>query len=277
MSEDIIIRASSLPTLLDCPRRWAARSLLELIGQTGYTVRQIGTHIGAPIGTGTHAAAASLLVAKRDGTGTTFAQARDAGIAALDEALASAGELSWDGTANNRDDAQRQVTRMSAVFAEQIVPVVEPLLVEENRFATIEPGFILKGQLDDLVTYSGKRRLRDTKTGSRPTGAISQCGAYSLLCESHGDKVEGLDIDFIARVPLKKAQPKAMTYTLDLPSAEAAAEEAITRAVSSVKRFRETGNPAAFPANPISKLCSAKFCPAHSSGFCKAHLPDGED
>lgn len=277
MPDDIIIRSSGAPTVLDCTRRWAARSLPELLAAAGYTVRQVGTHIGAPIGTGTHAAAASLLIAKRDGTGTTFAQAREIGITALEEALSNAGELTWDGTANNRDDAQRQVTRMAAVYAEQIVPVVEPLLIEVNLYATIAPGFLLKGQIDDLVTQSTSRRLRDTKTGSKPTGAVAQLGCYSRLLETHGQKVDGLDIDHIARAPLKKAQPAAKTYAIDLPSAEAAAEEAISTAVASTRRFIATGDPSAFRANPLSTLCSAKFCSAWGTSFCRAHLPDNQE
>jgi hypothetical protein len=278
VTDDILIRASSTPTILDCPRRWAARALGELVASAGYELRQLPTHIGAPIGTGVHAAAAHLLQTKRDrGEPSTFKEAEAVGMASLDQAIAEAGELMWDGTAGDRNDAQRQVTRMAIAYADQIVPKVEPVLVEENKYATWEPGFIVKGQLDDVVLYSARKVLRDTKTGSTPSGAIAQVGTYSLLLETHRMPVEQLLIDFIKRAPLKKPQPPAKTFSIDLPSAEAAAEEAISTAVASVKAFRLTANPKSFRANPSSKLCAAKWCPAWGTEFCKAHFPEGDE
>lgn len=275
--EPTIIRASSTPLLLDCTRMWAGRNLAdELHAATGIRPRYLPIAVGAPIGTGVHALGAHLLTAKKRGATATFKDAQERGMEALDDALRE-GEVLWDGTAANRADAQKQVTRMGLVYADQVVPFVEPKLVEERLFATFAPGFLISGQMDDLVLYNSKHRIRDTKTGSTPGGVAAQLGTYSLLGQSHGWPVEGLDVDFIKRMPLNKPQPDVKMHSLDQDACEAASFEACTIAVESVTTFRRTGEMRAFRPNPSSKLCSATWCPLHSTPLCRAHFPDDEE
>lgn len=279
MSGDIVIRASSTPTILDCPRRWAARALPELLADAGYPLRQIAQHIGAPIGTGVHAAGAHMLGIKRDfGEPPPFKEAEERGMVALDEAMAEAGEIMWDATARDRTDAQRQVSRMAIAYADQVVPKIEPLLVEQRLTMRAKPGFLVRGHLDDLVTYQRARRaIRDTKTGATPTGVAPQLGTYSMAAEANGWQVDDLLIDFIKRGSLKKPQEAVRTVPLDLDAAEAAADTAIRTAVGCTESFQATGDIKAFPANPGSKLCSAKFCPAWGTRSCRAHFPESDD
>jgi hypothetical protein len=279
--EPTVIRASSAPTLLDCPRRWAGANLGdEIEAATGLRPRATPISVGAPIGTGVHAVGAELLRSKRDqGSPCAFDLARDAGMEALDKALAD-GEILWDGTAGNRNDAQHQVTRMGLAYSEQIVPIVEPLMVEEELRASFAPGFTVVGHMDDLVLLGGEHRIRDTKTGNTPKGLVAQLGCYSLLAQSHGRTVQGLDVDYIKRVPLKKAQPAVRSLALDQEAAEGEAWQALQIAVASVTKFRRTGDMQAFPANPLSNLCSATFCRLWGTPLCRAHFPgepEGEE
>jgi hypothetical protein len=278
MSGTTVIRASSAPTLLDCPRRWAGSNLGEEIeAATGVRPRATPISVGAPIGTGVHAVGARLLLSKRDqGSPCAFDLARDDGMLALDKALAE-GEILWDGTAGNRNDAQHQVTRMGLAYSEQIVPLVEPLMVEEELRASFAPGFTVVGHMDDLVLLGGEHRIRDTKTGNTPGGLLSQLGCYSLLAQSHGRTVQGLDVDYIRRVPLKKAQPAVRSLALDQDAAEQSAWLAMDIAVKGVTEFRRTGDMRAFVPNPSSKLCSATFCRLHSTPACRAHFPGEPD
>lgn len=276
--EPTIIRASSTPTILDCTRLWAGRTLGdEIFDRTGIRPRYLPISIGAPIGTGVHALGAHLLTEKRrTGAAGSFRQAEERGMAALDEALRE-GEILWDGTAANRNDAQAQVRRMGEVYADQVVPFVEPKLVEERLFAKFADGFVVSGQMDDLVIYNSQHRIRDTKTGNTPGGIAAQIGTYSLLGQTYGWKVEGLDTDYIKRVPLAKPQPDVKMFSLDQEACEAASFEACTIAVESVSEFRRTADMRAFRPNPSSKLCSATWCPLHSTPLCRAHFPDEED
>jgi hypothetical protein len=94
-------------------------------------------------------------------------------------------------------------------------------------------------------------------------------------------------IDYIARVPAKKPQPDVQVIAYDLAACETAAVAVLAHIESDIRTFRE-GNPAlrmqpgdawAFPANPASKLCSQKWCPAFNSNFCREHpiSNDSED
>jgi hypothetical protein len=272
-----VIRASSAPTVLDCTRRWAGQALEEEIFQAlGTRPRYLPMAIGAPIGTGVHALGAHLLTRKMDGFDPLFKPAREAGMAALDVALYD-GEILWDGTAANRNDAQEQVSRMGLAYSEQIVPFVDPKLVEEEMRATFAPGFTVVGHLDDLVLVGGEHRIRDTKTGGTPGGMLSQQGLYSLLAQTHGWQVDGLDVDYIKRVPLVKTQPPVRTLALDKDAAEQSAHLALTIAIASTEAFRRTRSMDAFRPNPSSKFCSAKFCSLHSTPLCRAHFPTDED
>jgi hypothetical protein len=42
-------------------------------------------------------------------------------------------------------------------------------------------------------------------------------------------------------------------------------------------RYLLPGDPWAFPANPGSKLCSAKWCPAWGTTFCREHQPSKDE
>jgi hypothetical protein len=116
------------------------------------------------------------------------------------------------------------------------------------------------------------------KTGSTPSGVAAQIGTYSHLCAAHGHEVKALAVDFIKRAQLgnSKPQPRPVRYVIDKAAAEEQSHEAIAYGIEATKRFQATGNPASYRANSSSRLCSVKFCPAHSSGgWCKAWLPDG--
>lgn len=271
-----VLRASSAPAILDCTRRWAGNALEEEIFATlGIRPRYLPTTIGAPIGTGLHAVGAHLLTAKLDGHEPLFKPARERGMAALDDALQDS-EILWDGTAANRNDAQAQVTRMGLAYAEGVVPFVEPVLVEAELRATFAPGFEVVGHLDNLVLDADRqRRLRDTKTGGKPAGMLAQCGVYALLLQSHDWAFAGLDVDYIARGPLSKAQVPVQTMSLDKDAAEQAAHRALTIAADSIAEFRRTRSMEAFRPNPSSKLCSSRFCALHSTPLCRAHFPEG--
>lgn len=273
-AEPTIIRASSAPAVLDCPRRWAGSNLAdEIADRTGIRPRWLPTAVGAPIGTGVHALGAEMLRRKQStGEPGPFNEARDAAMAALDEALEA--EVVWDGTAANRNDAQAQVTRMGMVYATQIVPHVAPKMVEERLTASYAKGFAVSGQMDNLVLVGNRHLIRDTKTGAgKPTGMLSQGGIYSLLAQTHEWPVDGLAVDYIKRSALRQGQADAVTYELDRDAAEEAAVTACNIVVASVTEFRRTGEMSAFRPNPSSNLCKAKFCALHSTPLCRAHLP----
>lgn len=273
-AEEIVIRASSTPTALDCQRRWAAKTIPEQINGAGFALRRIGTHIGAPIGTGLHALGAHLLKVKLDtGEPGLFKDAAEIGIGALREALADAEDIRWDNTAGKANDAERQVVRMGVVYADQVVPKITPVMVEQRLKAKVDDGYIASGQADNLATLDpADNTLRDTKTGREPRAAAPQMGFYRLLIQSHGMRVNRAVIDFIPRKSLSTVQPAPIETEVDLDEAEQLATFVLDDGVRAIKQFLVTGNPMAFRANPSSQLCSERYCPAHGSKFCRAPI-----
>lgn len=271
-----IVRASSLSGYADCPRRAAARMLCAEIEASGHILRSLPHGIGAAVGTAVHAAAAVTLTARlRTGTLPPADDARDAARDALREAIA--GEVVFDRDTPAPDAAEVQALRMADAWRDGIAPQVEPVAVEERLEAEALPGLVLSGQSDVIAREAG--RVRDLKTGARRGHHRPQLGAYSLLARTHGIDVREAAEDFVARVAVKKEQPPAETHLHDVTGAEVAAMAVLRRIDADIRAFRvgdpergiAPGDPWAFLANPMSKLCSDRWCPAWGTSWCREH------
>jgi len=275
------IRASSLSNYADCPRRAAARIFAEDVRAAGYDIRTLGTGIGATVGTAVHAASAEVLrhKMKTGGDLPSVADTEEVAVEALrvefDKAEAG---VEFDARVTpNLNDGQIQVARMARVFRSSIAPGIDPLTIEERLEAMVSPAVVVSGQSDILARTP--TALHDLKTGTHLGYHGPQVGAYSLLQRSHGLTVQSAMIDYIPRVAVKKPQPDVLVVVYDLAACETAAVAVLAHIEADIRTFREgdarlriqPGDPWAFPANPGSKLCSAKWCPAWGSSFCREH------
>lgn len=268
------VRASSLTGYPDCPRRWASSALRDELRTAGYEIRDSQRGIGAAIGTAVHAGACQTLRAKI-GTGVPCpdSEATDATVQALQEQTAEGVEFDRD--IKSRNDGEQVALRMLRVYRAQVAPQIQPLTVEERLEIQLTPDLVLTGQSDVIAREPGK--LRDLKTGARKRNHLPQLGAYALLNRVNGLNVESGGVDFIARVAPHKPQPDADIYSIPLAQAEVAAVSIlrhITRAISGFRSGADgilPGDPWHFPANPSSMLCSAKWCTAHGTEFCREH------
>lgn len=281
MSSELVIRPSSLTTFADCQRRWAARTLRDELSAAGYTLtRHLALHAGAAVGSGVHAAAAFSLGEKMATGGASLgsdADAEEVGITELRERVAREG-FDGDQATPNVSTAEKQVRRMAKVWRRSDAAAGMPLQVEERLEAEVVPGLALSGQADALMTGSPDSLIRDTKTGSRRANGV-QYGAYALIWRAHGHNPEGLVEDFLARVAIAKEQPPVESHRIDIDLAAQEAWEVIQAVGRAVAEFRARvaapngRNPVmAFRANPASSLCSARWCPAHGTEFCRAHI-----
>lgn len=276
MIRPTVIRVSSLTLYPDCPRRTAARLFWREISAAGHRLRSTPRGIGALIGSAVHRAAEVILREKAaSGRLPPSTVAADCAAQTLGDALAE-GEVAMDQVTANRVEAEVQSVGMARAYHRMIAPQVEPVLVEEPLEAEYEPGLVLAGR-PDLVAREPDR-VRDLKTSTRLTGRhLPQIGGYALLARSHGYAIEDAAVDGIRRVAVGKPQPEPVSSPVPLAQAEAAAVGVLRHIVDDLRRFREgdperhvlPGDPWAFPANPQSILCSAKFCPAHGTEFCR--------
>ena len=273
MAKRIEIRASSLTSYPDCLRRTAARIFKSDIEDAGFKLRQPPTGIGAATGSATHTGAAYMLRGKIErGEQGDEADAIELAIDALRADIEPG--VTWDKTSPGLNTAERQVVRQVRSYGRYVAPNIEPETVEEYLEQPLKEGgnIWVTGHTDVKI----ERGIRDLKTGSMRRANGYQYGTYSLLYRSAGLEVDFLIEDFIPRVSINKEQPRPEVHHYDVAEAENAAYAIIKHMVGDLQTFRETGDPWSFLANPMSVLCSAKYCPAHSTPFCRAHIQEGK-
>ena len=251
-----------------------------MIEAAGFQLRDLEHHVGASVGTGVHKAAAVTLLAKIvTGANGPEDQAIAEGIVDFNEQVADG--VIWDSTTSNKNDGQQQIVRMVKTYRNKVAPKINPVAVEERLAARVSERMILSGTKDVLAREPDA--IRDLKTGKIQRANAAQYGSYSLLQRSHGTApVSRLVEDFIRRSSLKNPQPEPTTLEYDVTAAENQAQEIlwdIERSYGEFERRLTTGDlppEGAFLANPQSMLCSDRYCPAHSTRFCRAHKPDAK-
>jgi hypothetical protein len=265
-----------LPAWNDCSRRVAAQLFRIVINSAGYKIRKLDSNVGAIVGRATHSAAAFMLKTKiEDGTLGDEAEAGACAIESFETNLADSTVI-WDDATPGRNDGERQVLRMVRSYRAAIAPNINPESVEKRLECDLGDGFILSGQPDQVVREFGGN-IRDLKTGTGRRANGVQYGTYSLLVRAHGGAVEKLIEDYVPRVRLKNPQPDPESIEHDVVACEHAARETIgdmKRSLTEfVRRLQSGGSPpeGAFQANPMSMLCSEKYCSAHSTPFCRLH------
>lgn len=275
----ITLRPSSFPSWNDCAGRTAATAHRSLITGSGYELRTPAKHIGAHCGTAVHVAAAYTLKAKLASGGGEIgneSEAVDRAQSALTEAVAADGAM-FDGVTDTIPTAQKQIVRMTRSYRAEVAPQIQPKLVEERLTVTIAEGLSLSGRLDALG-HEESGRLSDLKTGTRQRVNGAQYGTYSILFRSAGHQVEKLAEFYVPRVREHESQPWPVLSYFPVDVCE---HQAVDIADDIGKTFTEffrrlkTGDKPpenAFRKNPSSVLCSDRFCPAHGTQFCRAHL-----
>lgn len=273
----ITIRPSSLTTAADCGRRWAAHSLADMVSAGGYVLAvQRPVHVGAAVGSGVHAGAAYTMTEKKT-TGDLGAESE--AIDRAEHEFMERGEygLSWDATTSDLSTAKKQLARMTRTYRRYVAPLLAPLLVEERLVADIGDGWQVSGQLDTLAG-DPDNIIDDLKTGVFKRANGVQYATYAMLFRAHGYLITGIVEDYIKRAPLAHEQPKPERIEIDLEPAIADAWELMEglkqRTAEFQRRLADPSGrspPHAFPANPASVLCGAKWCRAWGTSFCRAH------
>ena len=270
MPDETIIRASSLPNYPDCSLRWAAQSLRGEIEDMGWELRHTPRGIGAAHGTAAHAAAAHILNGKiATGEPADADESAEIGIVSLKTTMDET-EIAWDDTTPEPSTAQQQLVRQTRTYHAKVAPLLKPIAVEKPFRAQIEPGFIIKGTIDETEEHD----LHDLKGGRNQRANAAQYGAYGLLRRSHGEEARHLIEDYVRRGTLKRPQPEPERHVYEGPRAERMATRVMKRIVQDVKAFRETQDPWSFLPNPNSYLCGSRWCPAHGTKFCGAWRPE---
>lgn len=265
--DETIIRCSALPAYMDCNRRAAAKLFQEEIEAAGYEVRQLAASVGSALGTSAHYGIEVVLTNKiYNGQLGSVEDACNAAVDKFSEEITDG--VIWDDTTPSLNAAIVQLRRQVQAYM-PIAALLDPKAVEISLSADIGDGFTLAGHIDILENNGA---IRDEKFGAREGQFWLQLGGYALLAISAGHDVSSLNVDWIPRVGKSKHQPPVTTTTYPLQQAQTDAYQVIQRIKMDVGLFRQDSDRLyqSFPANPMSMLCSDKYCPAHGTEFCNA-------
>lgn len=259
-----------LPSFNDCARAAVAKSYSRVVTAHGFEIAERRPSIGAAVGTAIHKAVEIPL--RRLAGETVEGDGLDIAMAAFGKEVEPGCE--WDATTKTMPEARRQIEEMSAAYIQSMNTRPKPRFVEMKLDARIHPGWVLTGTID-LVTVDGV--IDDLKTGSIKRPYQAQLGAYGILFDSQGSLGEStaLQTTWMKRVRGSKGfSPSGIqTIPYDKDVSESYAWATLERVAETVDKFSASGNPDDIPANPMSLMCSPRYCPAYGTSFCKVHNP----
>jgi hypothetical protein len=266
MTHTIKIRASSLPSYNDCARRTVVYMLGEIVTSAGFTLNQTKNHIGTSIGTAVHKSTSHSLMQKKEQETININDSIEQGMIALHDELKN--ELEFDNTTPNPKTGEKQVKEITELYNKIILPKVNPDIIEVPLSHIVENGYNYEivGH-PDLRTEEGT--LHDTKTGRKAGVYHAQLGMYAKLDAVNKGKTKGIIVDWIPRTPKDKPLFAPVSIKYHLPTCVSLATHTFKRIKKEVNDFLKSGNPDSFPANPMSQLCSKKYCPAHGTKWCR--------
>lgn len=262
-TEPVVIRASSLPQLFDCPARWSA---INLEG------KRMPSNSKATLGKAVHASTAVYDQSGIDGAGITITEAAAAAVDAIhkpDE------EVDWE------DEDPNEAEKIAVSLHTKYCAVIAP----KNKYRAVEVkvealeitdlGIVLTGATDRIYeSEDGGFGIGDVKTGKQAVAADGtvntkghayQMGVYELLAE----KGSGLPITESAKIfGLNTAKTSAsqrvatgeITGARDMLVGDADAPGVLQMGAKLI----HSGD---FYGNPKSMLCHGRYCPIYET--CK--------
>jgi hypothetical protein len=254
----IAIRASSLPTLFDCPARWQA------IHVQGLRTPTTGK---AQLGRAVHASTAVYDQAVLDGSGITV---EDAKAAAVDVIHRPDDDVDWEDSTPS--DAEAIALALHDRYCEEIAPRQTYRAVEVTctELEIADLGITLTGTTDRIrETPEGELGIADLKTGKTAVAADGtvktqghgyQIGVYELLAEAASGQHLTAAGQIIGLNAAKTAKAQRVGIG-EIANARDAllGSEGVPGVLEMAAKLIHSGT---FYGNPRSPLCSAKYCPA---------------
>jgi hypothetical protein len=254
----ITIRASSLPTLFDCPARWQA---IHIQGQ------RVPTTGKAQLGRAVHASTAVYDQAVIDEAGITPDEAK---AAAVDVINRPDEDIDWEDSTPS--EAEAIALALHDRYCTEIAPRQTYRAVEVTCSALeiSDLGLTLTGTTDRIrETPDGELGISDIKTGKTAVAADGtvktqghgyQIGIYELLAEAASGQRLTAPGQIIGLNAAKTAKAQRAGVGEIANAREALlGTEAMPGVLEMASKLIHSGT---FYGNPRSPLCSAKYCPA---------------
>lgn len=259
MNEPVVIRASSLPQLFDCPARWSA---IHLEG------KRMPTNSKAMLGKAVHASTAVYDQSTIDGAGITI---NEAAAAAVDAIHKPDEEVDWE--EEDPCDAEKIAVSLHGKYCTVIAPMQTYRAVEIkcDRLEITDLGIALTGTTDRVYEDAdGGLGIGDVKTGKAAVAADGtvntkghayQMGVYELLAE----KGSGLPITASAKIfglNTAKTSASQRVATGEIAGARDVllGDEDSPGILQMGAKLIHSGD---FYGNPKSMLCHGRYCPVY--------------
>lgn len=269
------VRASSLSTHVDCPRRWAVEYLSKTGGEKGTDKdeKQVKQY-GAVIGDMCHKAVERLLFAKLEGSKVSIDTVVEDQLKDF-FAITKITPIKGDDYTDDQIDAGIQIDRMIRLFYEDVLPSIEPYWIEHEIKLEYSHRIHQSVRLDLLASLSPTSFwLIDFKFGRHDSYHAPQLGNDLIAVENELERLEipgtidRISVIHIPRVKRKSKQPGAEFIEFTRDQVIDAYEMTMEEIDKNIKDADETGSLWAFRPRPTSNLCSAKTCSAYGTDKC---------
>lgn len=269
------IRASSLDSIMICPRRQIAMTIPA--EETKIPPSDNSTNWNSIIGTVVHEFALQPQTAPPTITEAINKQ--------IEHAQTYNREIHATNTTKSKEDAEEQVKRCLAVL--NAAPEYHELDVSLASMANIEHSMtnenspernpnepILTGHCDYYHPEQGL--LMDIKCSARSSSPnpVAQMGAYLYLLSLEGKHPKRVETWFIEIGGLSTSATKKKLiihkHNIDDCITQFRTQKWFMR--SMISTWEQTGDLNRIPAMSTSWACSKKFCPIYQTPFCTSHL-----
>jgi len=262
MNESVVIRASSIGALMDCPARWLA------IHREG---RRVPSTHQATLGRAVHAGTAVFDRERVAGQVPSLSAATDA---AVEAALRPGEDVDWQD--NKPEDVADVAASLTSRYCTLYAPTVEYAAVEVavDALHLTDLGITLTGTTDRVRRAAGGLGIADLKTGKtavRADGTVEtkghagQLGVYEILAEA------GIGAPMSAPAQIVGLQSNLTPEKQRIAAAEVEGckevliGDADQPGLLSVAARLAHGEMTF--GNPRSMMCSGRFCPKYHNCF----------
>lgn len=258
----VVIRASSLADLQDCPARFEARHLQN---------KRMPSSSKALLGRAIHASTAVFDQSTIDKAGITVDESAGAAVDAIRQP-------NEDVIIEPEDDLQQMediAVALHTRYCQEIAPTQEYVAVEANcaKLEISDLGLILTGTTDRIARLDGSFGIRDLKSGGSavkadgtvPTqGAATQIGIYELLAETASELPISAPAKIVGLQTGKTAKGQRVAVSHDIVGARdmLIGDEENPGLLQAASKTIHAGF---FIGNPRSMLCNDKYCPIYNN------------
>lgn len=253
----VIIRASSLGRLFDCPASWAA---------THIEGKRVPSNGKAMLGKAVHASTAVFDQSNIDGAGITI---DEAAAAAVDTIRKPDEDVVWDD--DTPQDAEKIALSLHVKYCQLIAPKQNYTAVEIqcDHLEISDLGLILTGTTDRIRDTDGGLAICDLKTGKAAVGSDGnvktaghayQMGVYELLAEHAG----GVAISAPAQIIGMNTAKTPASQRVGTGEIAGARDVLLGDGESPgiLELASKLVHSGSFYGNPKSMMCHEKYCPA---------------